>query len=137
MAHSTCTRCHKLTPLGTSRCPTHATHGNPSRTKPDTRTNRPTAHQRGLDRAYRINRRIVLQASSTCVLCGRPGADTADHAMPRNTNVNNHLTNLAPAHSTCNYSRGTKPYTHAQSARFAQYQRLLQTYCKLNDTQYI
>ena len=42
----------------------------------------------------------------TCHLCRRPGADTADHLVPRSRGGTDDLANLRPAHAGCNYSRG-------------------------------
>ena len=44
-----------------------------------------------------------------CWLCGLPGANTADHIVPRSKGgaVYN-LLNLAPAHKRCNESRGNR-----------------------------
>ena len=51
---------------------------------------------------------LVLQEYGTiCHLCGQPGADTADHIVPRSHGGDDSLGNLRPAHgSPCNYSRG-------------------------------
>ena len=42
----------------------------------------------------------------TCHLCRRPGADTADHIVPRSAGGGHDLANLRPAHASCNSSRG-------------------------------
>lgn len=58
----------------------------------------------------RIARRLVLACLSThgttCHLCGRPGATTADHLIPRAKGGADVLANLRPAHSSCNSRRG-------------------------------
>ncbi|AKI28641.1 hypothetical protein GMA5_27 [Gordonia phage GMA5] len=41
-----------------------------------------------------------------CHLCGRPGASTADHVIPRSRGGRDALDNLRPAHLSCNQSRG-------------------------------
>lgn len=43
---------------------------------------------------------------TTCHLCGRDGARTADHVTPRSKGGTNTLDNLRPAHGRCNSSRG-------------------------------
>lgn len=44
----------------------------------------------------------------TCHLCGLPGATTADHITPRVHGGLSVLANLAPAHYSCNSSRGAR-----------------------------
>lgn len=60
------------------------------------------------DRTYRRNRAIVLAQSDICWLCGRPGADSADHIIPVRDGGSDAVTNLRPAHIDCNRKRGTK-----------------------------
>jgi 5-methylcytosine-specific restriction endonuclease McrA len=43
---------------------------------------------------------------TTCHLCRRPGADTADHLTPRARGGLDTLANLRPAHHGCNSKRG-------------------------------
>lgn len=43
---------------------------------------------------------------TTCHLCGRPGATTADHLIPRSLGGLDELDNLRPAHQSCNSARG-------------------------------
>ena len=46
---------------------------------------------------------------TTCWLCGLPGATTADHVIPRaRGGAVYELLNLAPAHKSCNESRGKR-----------------------------
>ncbi|MGP5928896.1 HNH endonuclease [Corynebacterium glyciniphilum] len=50
---------------------------------------------------------LVLAIKGTiCHLCGMPGADTADHIIPRSLGGTDDLDNLMPAHKRCNSSRG-------------------------------
>ena len=53
----------------------------------------------------------VLRESRVCHVCERDGADSVDHIVPRA--VAPELTfvraNLAPAHLTCNASKGARP----------------------------
>lgn len=52
-------------------------------------------------------RAAVLSSHGTvCHLCGMPGADTADHILPRALGGTDDLDNLRPAHKSCNSSRG-------------------------------
>jgi hypothetical protein len=79
--------------------------------------NRPGPRQRGLDHTYDINRVICLANSDRCWLCGHPGADQADHAIPVSMGGTSALSNLRPAHGTapcptcgrhCNQERGNR-----------------------------
>ena len=45
----------------------------------------------------------------TCWICGRPGATTVDHVVPRSLGGTDTLGNLRPAHSRCNTVRGNAP----------------------------
>ncbi|MFW0790092.1 HNH endonuclease [Gordonia sp. CPCC 205333] len=44
-----------------------------------------------------------------CHLCGREGATTADHVIPRSKGGADALFNLRPAHRRCNQQRGDMP----------------------------
>ena len=55
---------------------------------------------------YRRNRRIVLATSDVCWRCGRGGADTADHVVPRALGGSDALENLRPCHARCNAAAG-------------------------------
>jgi 5-methylcytosine-specific restriction endonuclease McrA len=46
---------------------------------------------------------------TTCHLCRRPGANTADHMQPRSKGGPDSLGNLRPAHHGCNSLRGDTP----------------------------
>ena len=57
-------------------------------------------------RSWRRLRAACLQLhGDVCHLCGQPGADTADHLIPRSAGGLNQLENLRPAHATCNSKR--------------------------------
>lgn len=45
----------------------------------------------------------------TCHLCRQPGADTADHVIPRSKGGPDSLANLRPAHHGCNVKRQAMP----------------------------
>lgn len=64
------------------------------------------ARERGYDREYEANKEFVLSKSKICWLCGGDGADTADHVIPRARGGSNAVSNLRPAHASCNYSAG-------------------------------
>jgi 5-methylcytosine-specific restriction endonuclease McrA len=49
---------------------------------------------------------VLTTKGRTCHLCGRPGANSADHIVPRSKGGGNLLTNLEPAHRACNRDRG-------------------------------
>ncbi|MFR9919935.1 HNH endonuclease [Corynebacterium striatum] len=49
---------------------------------------------------------LTLETYGTvCHLCGRDGATTADHVIPRSKGGDDSLANLRPAHASCNYRR--------------------------------
>jgi len=76
------------------------------------------AEKRARDRAQRAptrwagdkSRRLVVATltayGTTCHLCGRDGATSADHLIPRSKGGDNSLANLRPAHLDCNRRRG-------------------------------
>lgn len=49
---------------------------------------------------------VFAERGRVCHLCGMPGADTLDHIVPRSRGGLDDLDNLAPAHKSCNSSRG-------------------------------
>ncbi|MFS0069644.1 HNH endonuclease [Corynebacterium striatum] len=55
-------------------------------------------------------RKLCLETyGDICHLCGRPGADSADHIIPRSMGGDNSIDNLRPAHTRCNAARGNMP----------------------------
>lgn len=61
-------------------------------------------------KAQQYVRLTLAEYGSTCWLCGFPGANTADHIIPRSTGGAVYdLANLGPAHRRCNESRGNRP----------------------------
>ncbi len=54
--------------------------------------------------------RLTLEEYGTiCWLCGLPGANSADHIIPRSKGgAVYELANLGPAHKRCNESRGNR-----------------------------
>jgi 5-methylcytosine-specific restriction endonuclease McrA len=68
----------------------------------------------------RITARILERDGGTCWLCGLPGADTADHVIPRSRGGSNFDNNLRAAHRACNSKRGMKDVLpHARRSRFS------------------
>ena len=57
-------------------------------------------------RAARLRAATLDAYGTVCHLCGRPGADSADHLIPRSLGGLDTLDNLRPAHLSCNQSRG-------------------------------
>ncbi|GMV27712.1 MAG: HNH endonuclease [Phycisphaerae bacterium] len=58
-------------------------------------------------RAARLRAATLDAYGTVCHLCGRPGADSADHLIPRALGGPDTLDNLRPAHKSCNSARGT------------------------------
>ncbi len=56
--------------------------------------------------ATALARLCIETYGTTCHLCTYPGADTADHVIPRSKGGTNAITNLRPAHGACNSARG-------------------------------
>ena len=56
----------------------------------------------------RLTALTLAEYGTTCHLCGRPGADTKDHLLPRAYGGLDTLDNLRPAHRSCNSSRGKR-----------------------------
>lgn len=64
-------------------------------------------------RPYRRARAATLAASNICWICGKPGADTVDHVVPRSLGgAVADRSNLRPAHYSCNSARGNGTRTH-------------------------
>lgn len=120
MPKSTCVTCHRLIPLGNSYCEAHTRKRKPRK--------RPGPRQRGLTYEYEKNRGVCLSVSTLCILCGREGANTADHLKPRHYGIDNSLGNLAPAHLSCNSKRQHRALTNEQQGRVRAYMRLLSAY---------
>ena len=58
-------------------------------------------------RAARLREATLDAYGTVCHLCGRDGADSADHLIPRSLGGPDTLDNLRPAHLSCNQRRGT------------------------------
>jgi 5-methylcytosine-specific restriction endonuclease McrA len=59
-------------------------------------------------RAVRLRLTTLGEYGTVCWLCGRDGADSADHILPRSLGGSDALENLRPAHRTCNSARGNR-----------------------------
>ncbi len=70
---------------------------------------RGTTTARGLGYHYQRARAKVLAVDTICWICHKPGADTADHLIPRSRGGESTVANLRPAHSACNSRRGDRP----------------------------
>jgi len=86
-----CARCGRPCPAGKNRCPEHAL---PRRS-----------------RSYSRAAAKVRAAAEYCWICGGPFTDpndppVADHVIPRAHGGSDDITNLAPAHRSCNGRRG-------------------------------
>lgn len=57
-------------------------------------------------RATELTALTLATYGRVCHLCGRPGADSADHLIPRSCGGDDSLDNLRPAHKSCNSTRG-------------------------------
>lgn len=60
-------------------------------------------------RAQRLTQLTLDTYGTTCHICGRPGATTADHLIPRSHGGLDTIANLRPAHKSCNSARGNRP----------------------------
>lgn len=59
--------------------------------------------------AQDMTRHVLTTQGRVCWLCGRPGADSADHVTPRSHGGTDDPNNLRPAHtSPCNSRRGNR-----------------------------
>lgn len=65
-----------------------------------------TGKKWGGRRAARLRSATLDAYGTTCHLCGGPGADSADHLIPRSAGGTDTLDNLRPAHLSCNQRRG-------------------------------
>jgi 5-methylcytosine-specific restriction endonuclease McrA len=61
--------------------------------------------------AQRLTAATLARWGTTCHLCRQPGADSADHVVPRVAGGDDSLLNLRPAHQGCNSVRGSMPLT--------------------------
>ena len=68
----------------------------------------------------RLVRQVIRRDHGICHLCGRPGADTADHITPWSQGGRDGMANLKAAHHNvwphCNRIRGDRPISYARDA---------------------
>lgn len=59
--------------------------------------------------AFRQTRARILKHNDTCWICGKPGADSVDHVIPRSQGGTDEPTNLRPAHMhPCNRAKSDR-----------------------------
>ena len=64
---------------------------------------------KGSTRAWRkLRRYVIARDKGICWRCGRGGATTADHIIPRAHGGSDAPANLAAAHDKCNRDKGDK-----------------------------
>lgn len=56
----------------------------------------------------RLRAVVLVRDGGRCWLCGKLGATTIDHVIPRSLGGPDTLDNLRAAHGSCNSARGTK-----------------------------
>jgi 5-methylcytosine-specific restriction protein A len=70
---------------------------------------RGSRHERGYGNEWMLLSRSVIQRDGgICYLCGLPGADTADHVVPKADGGPDDPSNLAAAHRSCNSAKGKR-----------------------------
>ena len=57
----------------------------------------------------RLRLAVIARDQGICWLCDRPGANTADHVIPRQLGGPTTAGNLRAAHLSCNSARQAKP----------------------------
>ena len=60
-------------------------------------------------RRWALTAEVLAVKGTVCHLCRQPGADTADHLIPRSKGGANTLANCAPAHRACNTAPALEP----------------------------
>ncbi|MCP2281076.1 HNH endonuclease [Nocardia amikacinitolerans] len=68
-------------------------------------------------RAQALRAATLATYGTLCHLCGRPGANTADHLIPHSQGGPDSLENLRPAHKSCNSARGDMPLAQWRASR--------------------
>lgn len=71
----------------------------------------------GGSRVPKLRAQVIATYGTTCHLCREPitGLVSVDHVITRSNGGSDDLSNLRPAHESCNYSRGDKPIEEYQS----------------------
>ena len=70
---------------------------------------------------YKRNRAVILAdgTDTICALCGKAGANTADHIIPIMHGGDNSIENLRPAHQRCNSRKGASDQAKEQAKKRA------------------
>jgi 5-methylcytosine-specific restriction endonuclease McrA len=63
----------------------------------------------------KIRALVIATYGDTCCHCGKPGARSVEHVIPRAHGGTDALSNLLPAHLGCNLERGTRPMAGYQA----------------------
>lgn len=62
-------------------------------------------------RGWQCIRDRILNASDVCYICGKPGADSVDHVIPKARGGTDDPSNLRPAHlHPCNRAKSDKDF---------------------------
>jgi hypothetical protein len=71
------------------------------------------------DPIYKANRKQILSdgKATICALCGKAGANTADHIVPLMFGGDNSIENLQPAHQSCNSRKGASQQAKKAAAQ--------------------
>jgi hypothetical protein len=90
------------------------------------------------DPQYKANRKQILSdgKATICALCGKAGANTADHIISLMHGGDNSIDNLQPAHQRCNSKKGALEQNRRATLQAQQRQQTTKTdffieYCKL------
>jgi 5-methylcytosine-specific restriction endonuclease McrA len=63
-------------------------------------------------------RRVLRRDLGICWLCGKPGANSVDHVIPRIDGGTHHDSNLRAAHIVCNARKGRRDGLPERSQRW-------------------
>jgi 5-methylcytosine-specific restriction endonuclease McrA len=64
-----------------------------------------------------IRKRVLLRDDFVCALCGRAGANSVDHIVPKSKGGTHEMDNLRAAHMSCNAARGNRTVIALPMAR--------------------
>ncbi|MFE9962877.1 HNH endonuclease [Streptomyces sp. NPDC005525] len=109
-----CLDCHRLAgSISANRCPDcSATRAPRRQASRPARSDRPSAHARGYNAAYRRARALVLARQPFCSVCAHWGSNanplTADHITPLSKGGTNDVANLRTYCRSCNSRRGNR-----------------------------
>lgn len=63
----------------------------------------------------KVRQKVLARHGDICHLCGKPGAKSMDHIVPRCQGGRFKPSNLLPAHAVCNQDRGLMPVEEARA----------------------